>query len=163
MDFIPPAALRLTRTLEPSSLQIDTESGRLFKNRGYFFMLFFIVVHVLVTLALIGVIFLQKGEDAGGGKGGGLFTVRGARNPLSTLTAILAALFFLNCIVLAILVRRESSFHHKAPAKPAVPNKPIQNENKIAPVAKPAQPSPAPHQSSRPVAKPAQPSGGSKG
>jgi preprotein translocase subunit SecG len=73
--------------------------------------IFLLVLHLMVTLMMIGVIFLQKGEDAGGGGGhnAGIFTARSGRNPLTTITGILGGLFFTLCIVMAVLTRNESS------------------------------------------------------
>ena len=70
-----------------------------------------IVFHLIVTLILIGLILLQKGEDggaAGGGATNPLFSTRASKNGLTMATSILATIFFLNCIVLAILIRNES-------------------------------------------------------
>ena len=69
---------------------------------------FLLVVHGLITLALVGVILLQRSEGGalgigGGGGGGGLMTARGAANLLTRSTTILAALFIVMSIVLAVL------------------------------------------------------------
>ena len=75
-------------------------------------MIFFLLVfHLLVTLVMIGVVLLQKGEDAGAGMAGnstGMFSARGAKNVLTRATAILATLFFANCLLLAVLVQKNS-------------------------------------------------------
>ena len=66
-----------------------------------------IVVHVLVALAIIGLVLLQhgKGADMGSGFGGGasssLFGATGSANFLSRTTAVLATLFFLSSLGLA--------------------------------------------------------------
>lgn len=68
-----------------------------------------IVVHVLIALAIIGLVMLQQGRgaDAGAGFGGGasntLFGARGSASFLSRSTAILAALFFSSSLLLAYL------------------------------------------------------------
>lgn len=65
-----------------------------------------IVAYLLITLALIGVILLQRSEGGGLGMGSnsnGLMTVRGSANLLTRTTAILAALFFATAIGLTIL------------------------------------------------------------
>jgi preprotein translocase subunit SecG len=80
-----------------------------------------IVFHLLVTLILIGVILLQKGEDggaAGSGSSNPLFSTRSSKNGLTMATSILATLFFLNCIVLAILIRNESRLTHSTSNPP---------------------------------------------
>ncbi len=68
---------------------------------------FLLVVHGLITLALVGVILLQRSEGGalgiGGGGGGGLMTARGAANLLTRSTTILAGLFIAMSILLAVL------------------------------------------------------------
>ena len=68
---------------------------------------FLLVIHGLITLALVGVILLQRSEGGalgiGGGGGGGLMTARGATNLLTRSTTILAALFIVMSILLAVL------------------------------------------------------------
>ena len=69
---------------------------------------FLLVVHGLITLALVAVILLQRSEGGalgigGGGGGGGLMTARGAANLLTRSTTILAALFVAMSILLAVL------------------------------------------------------------
>ena len=88
-----------------------------------------IVVHLMLVLALIGVVLLQRSEGGGLGigGGGGFMTNRGAGNMLTRATAILAGLFFLTSLVLSILAgydRRPSSIigGSSAPAgAPAAP------------------------------------------
>lgn len=70
---------------------------------------FVLVFHIIVTLIMICVILFQKGEDSTGGSGSGTFGARGAKNPLTMLTSILATIFFINCLILAILTKNESS------------------------------------------------------
>ena len=67
-----------------------------------------IVIHLMVVLALIGVVLIQRSEGGGlgiggGGGGGGFFSVRGSANLLTRATAILAALFFVTSLSLSIL------------------------------------------------------------
>lgn len=68
---------------------------------------FLLVVHGLITLALVGVILLQRSEGGalgiGGGGAGGLMTARGAANLLTRATTILATLFIVMSILLAVL------------------------------------------------------------
>jgi preprotein translocase subunit SecG len=58
-----------------------------------------VIIHIMITLALIGVVLLQRSEGGalgmGGGGGGGFMTGRGAANFLTRVTAGLAAAFFL--------------------------------------------------------------------
>jgi preprotein translocase subunit SecG len=68
-----------------------------------------IVVHVLIALAIIGLVLLQhgKGADMGSGFGGGasssLFGATGSANFLSRATAALATVFFITSLGLAYL------------------------------------------------------------
>lgn len=66
-----------------------------------------IVAYLLIVLALIAVILLQRSEGGGLGMGSsnanGLISVRGSANLLTRTTAILAALFFASAIALTIL------------------------------------------------------------
>jgi preprotein translocase subunit SecG len=66
-----------------------------------------IVVHLMVVLALVGVVLLQRSEGGGLGIGGGsgFMTARGADNALTRATAILAAAFFATSLVLSIVAR----------------------------------------------------------
>jgi preprotein translocase subunit SecG len=65
-----------------------------------------LVVHLLIALALVGVILLQRSEGGALGIGGGsgnLFSSRGVGNALTRATAILAAAFFATSIALTIM------------------------------------------------------------
>jgi preprotein translocase subunit SecG len=71
---------------------------------------FVLVVHLIIALALIGVVLLQRSEGGalgigggGGGGGGGLFTARGAGNTLTRTTAWLAVAFFCTSIALTVI------------------------------------------------------------
>jgi len=71
-----------------------------------------IVVHVLVALAIIGLVLLQHGKGAdmgsgfGGGASGSLFGATGSANFLSRSTAVLAAIFFILSLALAYVATR---------------------------------------------------------
>ncbi|HTM76618.1 MAG TPA: preprotein translocase subunit SecG [Devosia sp.] len=65
-----------------------------------------IVAYLLIVLALIAVILLQRSEGGAlgiGGGGGGFMTARGSANLLTRTTAILATLFFLTAIGLTVV------------------------------------------------------------
>ncbi|WP_366555883.1 preprotein translocase subunit SecG [Aquibaculum sediminis] len=71
-----------------------------------------LVVHLLVVLALIGVVLMQRSEggalgigggSGGGGGMGGLMSGRGTANFLTRTTALLAAAFMVTSILLTIL------------------------------------------------------------
>jgi preprotein translocase subunit SecG len=101
-----------------------------------------LVIHLLLALALIGVILIQRSEGGGlgigggGGTGGGFMTARGAANALTRTTAILAGLFMLTSLALAIIATRGSERAQPrslldqapaptAPAAPAAPSVPL--------------------------------------
>ena len=67
-----------------------------------------LTLHLFVTLALIGVVLIQRSEGGGLGIGGGqgmgnFMTGRGTANLLTRTTAILGTLFFALSLLLAIL------------------------------------------------------------
>ena len=67
-----------------------------------------IVIHLMVVVALVGVVLLQRSEGGALGIGGGgssFLSARGAANALTRTTAILAAAFFATSIMLGILAR----------------------------------------------------------
>lgn len=65
-----------------------------------------LVIHLLIALALIGVVLLQRSEGGALGiGGGGAFSSRGVGNTLTRATAILAVIFFLTSIGLTLLAR----------------------------------------------------------
>ncbi|BAE50624.1 preprotein translocase subunit SecG [Paramagnetospirillum magneticum] len=96
-----------------------------------------LVIHLILAVALVGVILLQRSEGGalgiGGGSGGGLMTGRAAGNLLTRTTAIVAGSFFLTSLVLALLANSRtgggSPFDKlntpvAAPAAPVVPAEP---------------------------------------
>jgi preprotein translocase subunit SecG len=69
-----------------------------------------LVIHLLICIALIGCVLLQRSEGGalgigGGGGGGSLFSSRGVGNALTRTTAILAVAFFVTSITLSIMAR----------------------------------------------------------
>ena len=111
-----------------------------------------IVVHVLIALAIIGLVLLQHGKGAdmgsgfGGGASGSLFGASGSANFLSRATAALATVFFLTSLGLAYL----------ATNKPKAGGGTVMDAVKTAP-AKPGAEAPKP-----PAAQPAPEAPGSK-
>ena len=72
---------------------------------------FLLVVHAVIAAALVTVILMQRSEGGGLGMGGspsGLMSARGAADFLTRATAVLASLFVLFSIVLAILAATRS-------------------------------------------------------
>ncbi len=67
-----------------------------------------IVIQLIVSVALICVVLLQRSEGGalgmgGGGSGLGMFSARGAADTLTRTTAILALLFFVCSLALTVL------------------------------------------------------------
>jgi preprotein translocase subunit SecG len=95
-----------------------------------------LLIHVMVALALVGVVLLQRSEGGAlgiGGGGGGFMTGRSAGNALTKTTAVLAASFFATSLMLSILA---------VPQKPASTILPA-GQGGLAPLQVPAPPAPA--------------------
>ncbi len=89
-----------------------------------------LTIHLLLALALIGVVLLQRSEGGGLGMGGGggAMTGRQAATALSKLTWIFAAAFIGTSVTLTIFAARNSAgtsvvdqFGGTAPAAPQAP------------------------------------------
>lgn len=123
-----------------------------------------LTIHILVCVAMIGVILLQRSEGGGLGLGGGgggvsgLMTGRGAANALTRTTVILATIFISTSVALALL--------GKAPVNPLAtqppadaPLAPTPDSSLLQPVApvtpsgeSPATPPPQPASTPAPAA-----------
>ena len=121
-------------------------------------------VQWVAALAIIGLVLLQrgKGADAGAGFGAGasgtVFGARGASTAMSRATAVFAAVFMINSLMLTYTATRTSQTQQKtildevaagkkpAPlAGPSVPGAPTSVTPASAPAAAPAStPAPAP-------------------
>jgi preprotein translocase subunit SecG len=68
-----------------------------------------LVIHLMIAVALIAVVLMQKSEGGALGIGGGgmsnFMTGRGSANVLTRATAILAACFMLTSVLLVIIPR----------------------------------------------------------
>ena len=68
---------------------------------------FIIVIHLMIVLAMCGLVLLQKSEGGGlgigVGGGGGFMSSRGTTNVLTRSTAILAACFFATSLLLSVI------------------------------------------------------------
>jgi preprotein translocase subunit SecG len=76
-------------------------------------LIFLLVVHFIIAACLVTVILMQKSEGGGLGMGGspsGLMSARGAADFLTRATAVLASLFVLLSIVMAVIA---ATGHHK--------------------------------------------------
>lgn len=70
-----------------------------------------LVIHLLITVAMIGIILIQRSEGGmglGAGTMGGLMTTRGSSNFLTHMTAVLAGCFLVTSLALAILASHQS-------------------------------------------------------
>lgn len=99
-----------------------------------------IILLLVIAVAMIGVVLLQRSEGGALGIGGGpsgLVSARGTANLLTRSTAVLAGLFIAVCLVLAILsgagARRESSVMEGMPPAPAGPATGAQEQGPTAP------------------------------
>ena len=125
------------------------------------------VVHVLIALALIGVVMLQKSEGGALGMGGGgmsgFMTGRSTANLLTRTTAILAAVFFATSILLVMLgnyTRAPRSIIDEGgppPPSPLAPAMPMPNIRVTPPPAPAEQGAPAPATAPAPPAEPSAP------
>ena len=89
-----------------------------------------IVIHILIVMALVAVVLLQRSEGGALGSGGStssFMTGRGQANALSRATAILATMFFVTSLLMSIIAgwsRTPHSILTKGPAAPASQNAP---------------------------------------
>jgi preprotein translocase subunit SecG len=88
-----------------------------------------IVIHLMIVLAMVGVVLLQKSEGGGLGMGGGsgFLTSRGTSNVLTKTTAFLAISFFVTSLALSLLAgmdRRPRSILTGPGATPTTPGAP---------------------------------------
>ncbi len=103
-----------------------------------------LVIHLILAIALVGIVLLQRSEGGalgmgGGGGGGGMggfMSGRAAADLLTRTTAIIAAAFMATSLTLAILAsgeRKQGSILDKpqpaveTPAKPSEPSAPLAN------------------------------------
>src|SRR4051812_50023523 len=91
-----------------------------------------ILIHLMIVLAMVGLVLIQKSEGGGlgmgGGSGGGFLSSRGTANVLTRATAILAALFFATSLFLSILAsfdRKPRSILDSGGGTPAAPSAPL--------------------------------------
>ena len=70
-----------------------------------------LVIHIMIAIALICVVLLQRSEGGalGIGGGGGFMTGRSAGNALTKTTAVLAAAFFATSLSLTLIARNTST------------------------------------------------------
>jgi len=88
-----------------------------------------IMIHLIVVIALVGFVLLQKSEGGGLGMGGsaggsGFLSSRGTANVLTRTTAILAAVFFATSLLLSIFagMNRKPASILQGTSAPAAPS-----------------------------------------
>jgi preprotein translocase subunit SecG len=100
-----------------------------------------LIIHLLIALALVGVILLQRSEGGalgiGGGGMGGLMSGRSSANLLTRTTAFLAAGFVTTSLLLAIIASHDTAPRSildqpaappvAEPEAPATPRAPVAN------------------------------------
>jgi preprotein translocase subunit SecG len=117
-------------------------------------ILLILVLHVLIVIALVGVVLMQKSEGGalgiGGGGMSGFMTGRSTANLLTRATAILAALFMTTSVLLVVLSNQHPAARSilgggtatqpaipaaPSPAVPATPGRPAAPPAPAAPTA----------------------------
>ena len=94
-----------------------------------------IIVHVLVSAALIGLVLIQrgKGAEAGAAFGSGasqtVFGARGSASFLTRTTAILATIFFITSLSLAYFTQRGTTA--KSVTEIVAPAAPVKDEPQV--------------------------------
>ncbi len=92
-----------------------------------------LILHLFVTLALIGVVLIQRSEGGGLGIGssqgmGSFMSGRGTANLLTRTTAILAGVFFVLSLTLALMSKgttvRRSVLDAPSPTETSLPAAP---------------------------------------
>jgi len=107
-----------------------------------------LVIHIIIALFMVGLILIQKSEGGalgiGGGNMGGMMSSRGTANLLTRVTSVLAVLFFVTTIVLAIMFKGGAKPKSIFDGEEQVPiSAPVQ-ENVTEKVAEPSVPTGAP-------------------
>lgn len=114
---------------------------------------FLLVVHIIIAVGLVFFILMQHSEGGASGfvsgQMGGVMSVRGTANFLTKTTSILATLFFLSSIGLAIYAKsaskpksiadsfKEHSQQEKKEDKPVAPVAPIAGQSSTTPATTP--------------------------
>jgi preprotein translocase subunit SecG len=118
------------------------------------------VIQVFSAFAIIGLVLLQRGKGAeagagfGAGASGTVFGARGASTALSRATAIFAAVFMINSLLLAYTGTKQSGAQPRTildEAADSVPKPPAGSAKTPAPASTPA-PAPAPASTPSPAA-----------
>lgn len=73
-----------------------------------------LIIQLIISIILTGLILIQRSEGGalgiGGGGGGGLMSGRSATTSIARVTAILGAVFIVNCLALSVVYQMENEF-----------------------------------------------------
>ena len=110
-----------------------------------------LLIHLMIALALVGVVLLQRSEGGAlgiGGGGGGFMTGRGTANLLTRITAALALCFFATSLLLTVVGNRTapkgSAFDKPAVGSTTTPAPATDSSAPATAPGTPATPAPAP-------------------
>jgi len=71
-----------------------------------------LIIQLIISIILTGLILIQRSEGGalgiGGGGGGGLMSGRSATTSIARMTAILGAIFIINCLALSVVYQIET-------------------------------------------------------
>ena len=71
-----------------------------------------LIIQLIISIILTGLILIQRSEGGalgiGGGGGGGLMSGRSATTSIARVTAILGAVFIVNCLALSVVYEIEN-------------------------------------------------------
>ncbi len=101
-------------------------------------MVVILVIHCIIAAVLVGAILLQKKEGGlgglGGGSGGlgGMMSGRAKSDLLSRTTGILAAVFFVTSLALAVIGARTTHQGPLVPATSSAPTAPVEGSTEPA-------------------------------
>ena len=115
---------------------------------------FLIILHVIISIGLVVTVLLQSGKGGGlaGTFGGGeveaVFGSRGIASRLTKLTSIFAVLFFLSCIMLALVSTPKQA--GKSAIQESLKNQPQTTAPATAPTTVPKQVKPIVNPTSQP-------------
>jgi preprotein translocase subunit SecG len=72
-----------------------------------------LIIQLIISVILTGLILIQRSEGGalgiGGGGGGGLMSGRSATTSIARMTAILGAVFIINCLALSVVFNMENA------------------------------------------------------
>jgi preprotein translocase subunit SecG len=105
-----------------------------------------IIIHLIIVIALTGVVLVQRSEGGGlgigggGGGAGGFMSSRGTTNLLTRTTAILGTGFFITSLVLSWLAGYEQAPRSLINTTPAAQSGQVAPEKNLLDSLKPAEP-----------------------